>query len=68
MVICFENNKHLDVPILELCKWSEKPIRRDIDDCLEDLDHHLGTYWNLLFGHRLKYDNKEELISDTYDF
>lgn len=62
MVICFENNKHLDIPILELCKWSEKPIRRDIDGCLEDLDHHLGTYWNSSFGYRLKYDNKEELI------
>lgn len=68
MVICFEKNRHLDVPILELCQWSEKkPIKRDIDEYLEDLDHHLATDWNLSFECRLKYGNKEEIIGHTYE-
>jgi len=67
MVICFKKDKHLDVPILELCQWSEKPIERDIDGYLEDLDHHLGTYYNLSFERRLKYGDKEEIIGNTYE-
>lgn len=67
MVICFENNKHLDVPILELCKWSEKPIERDIDEYIEDLDFHLGDNWNSSLKLQLKYYDKEELIGHAYD-
>lgn len=67
MVICFKKDKHLDVPVLELYQWSEKPIKRDIDGYLEDLDHHLGTDWNLAFERRLKYGNKEEIIGNTYE-
>jgi hypothetical protein len=67
MVICFKKDKHIDVPILELCQWSEKPIERDIDEYLEDLDHHLEICYNLSFESRLKYSDREDMIGHIYE-
>lgn len=75
MIICFENNKYMNIPVLELCQWSERPVKREIDEYIDALDFHLATVFSLLRCdiENLRFDDikescMERLMIHAYDY